>query len=127
MTKHKELTNEILLYLHKTYPKQLRAWEIDTGSAYAKYSVKEALKEISLTNATKKLRTIFYGKKGHPDITGVCNGHWFGIEVKIMPDKQNPEQVKFQEAIEKVGGLYILYKDTLPMEEQLLCLRRLII
>ena len=123
MTKHKRLVNEILLYLHKTYGHSLRAWEIDTGQAYAKYSVKRALK----TKNYKELKTIFYGKKGHPDITGICNGHWFGVEVKVMPDTQNPEQIKFQKMVETHGGIYILFKDTLPMEEQLLCLRQLII
>ena len=128
MTKHKMYVNQIMLYLNQEYPKTLRCWEIDTGQAFAKFSVFKALeilfKRKSPELARKELRTIFYGKKGHPDITGIINGRWFGIEVKIKNDSQNENQIKFQKMIEDKDGIYLLVDDKSPMEEQLKCLRQ---
>ena len=50
--------------------------------------------------------------KGVPDILGVMRGGRFvGIEVKTDTGRQSDDQQIFQEAIEAVGGLYILARD----------------
>lgn len=139
MTAHKEKVSEVLDWLHREYMGELRAWEIDTGQAYAKYSAIEAIHravhsmiagrrpEQAAAEGRRKLRTIAYGLKGHPDITGLINGHWFGIEVKIKKDKQSADQKKFQQFVERMGGTYILVRfdsKQTPLEEQLKCLKQ---
>ena len=47
------------------------------------------------------------GKKGCPDICGVMNGKFIGIEVKIGKNKLSPFQKQAQEDIERSGGIYV--------------------
>ena len=65
------------------------------------------------TGAFKTERGGFYtfGMAGSPDIIAIIKGIYVGIEVKgtdIKKSKQNDNQIKFQEMLEKAGGLYIL-------------------
>lgn len=62
------------------------------------------------TGATKTERGGFlrYGFPGSPDIICVIRGQFVGIEVKAKGEKQNENQVNFQKALEKAGGVYIL-------------------
>jgi len=128
MTPHKVLVNKTLLYIHKDFV-GLRAWEIDTGQAYALFSVKRCLQEYKRTNsvtaAMKVLVRIAYGKKGHPDITGIYKGIWIGIEIKTGKDKQRKEQKAFEEMITRAGGVYILLTDKKSIESQLKKLDRI--
>jgi hypothetical protein len=48
------------------------------------------------------------GKKGLPDICGVMNGKFYGIEVKFGKNKLSTFQKQAQEEIEKAGGIYVV-------------------
>ena len=126
MTRHKKVVNELLLYLHAEMGDRLRCWEIDTGQAYAIHTVMRALQTLlrtrSMYKAKRELRRLFYGKKGHPDITGLIDGRWFGIEVKIDEDVQNESQKNFEAMIHQFGGIYLIHHSSQPMEETLSCL-----
>jgi hypothetical protein len=49
-------------------------------------------------------------KKGIPDIIGVIDGRFVGIEVKIGKDRQSQYQVNVQREIENAGGVYFIAK-----------------
>jgi hypothetical protein len=51
------------------------------------------------------------GTKGSADISATIKGRSVKIEVKIGKDKMSEDQVKYQEAIEKAGGIYYIAKD----------------
>jgi hypothetical protein len=48
------------------------------------------------------------GPPGIADIVGVIDGRGVFVEVKTKTGKQREAQRKFQKAIEKAGGIYIL-------------------
>lgn len=63
-------------------------------------------------------RTIGSGKwipgstaKGTADISATVQGRSVKIEVKIGKDRQSPDQVAYQQKIEKAGGVYIICKN----------------
>lgn len=60
--------------------------------------------------AQKKARFVRFGLKGQADITGVIapTGRFLAIEAKNEAGRQTADQKKFQRAVEKYGGLYIL-------------------
>ena len=84
--KHSDLVNEILLYLSPLG----MAWSNSTGA---------------IKTEDRFLR---YGLKGSADILACIDGRFIAVEAKCGPDKQRPEQIRFQAAIEKAGGVYIL-------------------
>jgi hypothetical protein len=49
-------------------------------------------------------------KKGTPDISVVLNGYAIFIEIK-MKDKQSPDQMKQEQAIQRAGGYYFIVRD----------------
>lgn len=49
--------------------------------------------------------------KGSADISAVIAGRSVKVEVKIGPDRQSDVQRRYQEAIERAGGLYIIAKN----------------
>lgn len=51
-----------------------------------------------------------FGTPGAPDIVAVIGGQYIGIEVKDLKAKQNANQIKFQESLEKAGGRYLLVR-----------------
>ncbi len=51
------------------------------------------------------------GTKGSADISATIKGRSVKIEVKIGKDKMSEDQFKYQEAIEKAGGIYYIAKD----------------
>ncbi len=71
----------------------------------------------AVTNIVGFKRTIGSGKwipgtttPGSADISATIFGRSVKIEVKIGRDKQSPQQVKYQQDIEKAGGVYIIAK-----------------
>ncbi len=48
------------------------------------------------------------GPPGIADIVGVLNGRAVFVEVKTATGKQRDVQKKFQQAVEKAGGIYIV-------------------
>ena len=51
------------------------------------------------------------GTKGSADISAIINGKSVKIEVKYGKDRQSDDQKKYQENIERAGGVYIIAKD----------------
>ena len=51
------------------------------------------------------------GTKGSADISATIKGRSVKIEVKIGKDRQSDHQKRYQEMIERAGGVYIIAKD----------------
>ena len=51
------------------------------------------------------------GTKGSADISATINGKSIKIEVKIGKDRQSDDQKRYQEMIERAGGIYYIAKD----------------
>ena len=51
------------------------------------------------------------GTKGSADISATIKGRSVKIEVKVGKDRQSQAQKKYQEMIEKAGGVYIIARD----------------
>ena len=49
-------------------------------------------------------------KKGVPDIIGIINGRFIGIEVKIGKDRQSADQKEIEKEINAAGGVYFIAK-----------------
>jgi hypothetical protein len=49
-------------------------------------------------------------RKGVPDIIGIINGRFFGIEVKIGADRQSADQKEIEREINDAGGVYFVAK-----------------
>jgi hypothetical protein len=51
------------------------------------------------------------GTKGSADISATINGRSVKIEIKIGADRQSEDQKRYQESIEKAGGVYMIVKN----------------
>ena len=51
------------------------------------------------------------GTKGSADISSTINGRSVKIEIKYGKDRQSDDQIRYQEMIEKAGGIYIIVKN----------------
>ena len=51
------------------------------------------------------------GTKGSADISATINGRSVKIEIKYGKDRQSDDQIRYQEMIEKAGGIYIIVKN----------------
>jgi len=51
------------------------------------------------------------GTKGSADISATINGMSVKIEIKIGKDRQSEHQKKYQDIIERAGGVYIIARD----------------
>lgn len=49
-------------------------------------------------------------RRGIPDIIGIIDGRFFGIEVKIGKDRQSEYQKEIEEEINNAGGVYFIAK-----------------
>lgn len=60
----------------------------------------------------QKLKTYRKGvqRRGIPDIIGIINGRFFGIEVKIGQDRQSTYQKEIEQEINNAGGVYFIAK-----------------
>jgi len=56
-------------------------------------------------------RIIRFGLKGSSDIIGIYKGLFLGIEVKTGSAKQSKDQKRFQNMIDKMGGIYVVITD----------------
>lgn len=50
-------------------------------------------------------------RKGIPDIIGIINGQFFGVEVKIGKDKQSADQRVIEVEINDAGGIYYIARN----------------
>jgi len=67
-------------------------------------------KSYTAKNGSVRKGFIAYGTPGAPDILAVIKGKYVGIEIKDTKGTQSEDQVKFQEALEKAGGTYLLIR-----------------
>ena len=51
------------------------------------------------------------GTKGSADISATINGRSVKLEIKYGKDRQSDDQIRYQEMIEKAGGIYIIVKN----------------
>lgn len=60
----------------------------------------------------KRLGTYRKGvvRKGVPDIIGIIDGRFYGIEVKIGKDRQSADQKEVEREIKEAGGVYFIAK-----------------
>jgi len=49
-------------------------------------------------------------RRGIPDIIGIINGRFIGIEVKIGKDRQSADQKEVEKEINDAGGVYFIAK-----------------
>jgi len=49
-------------------------------------------------------------RKGIPDIIGIIDGRFIGIEVKIGKDRQSADQKEIEKEINENGGVYFIAK-----------------
>lgn len=59
------------------------------------------------------------GRKGCPDICGVINGKFIGIEIKVGKNKLSVFQKKAKENIENAGGEYWEVRSLADVEKRL--------
>jgi hypothetical protein len=71
-----------------------------------------------VTDVIGRQRTIGSGKwikgsstKGTADISATIKGKSIKIEIKYGKDRQSQEQMRYQLAIEKAGGVYLIVRD----------------
>lgn len=58
------------------------------------------------------------GTNGTADISAIFKGINLRIEVKIGKDRQSEDQKKYQESIERSGGIYMIAKDFKGFKEE---------
>src|SRR5690606_31377437 len=83
----------ILLALQREWPEAMW-WVNKTGTAWTRDGS----------------RPISYGLKGSSDILGCVNGRMICAEVKTPVGRQSEEQRRFEKAIQRAGGVYVLAK-----------------
>ena len=64
-------------------------------------------------------RLVKVGLPGASDLVACINGRFYGIEVKVGRDRQRLAQKKFQAAVERAGGKYVLARFPSPGVEAL--------
>ena len=58
----------------------------------------------------KKVHRKGVQRKGIPDIIGIIDGKFYGIEVKIGKDRQSADQKEIEKEINDSGGVYFIAK-----------------
>lgn len=65
------------------------------------------------------------GIPGVPDICGIAkDGRFLGIEIKVLPDKLNPDQIDFQKFCDDVNAIYIVFTDRADINDLIELLKR---
>ena len=88
-----ELTKTIIWDMY--HVRQGVAYRINNGAVY---------------DVKKKVYRKGVQRKGIPDIIGIINGRFFGIEVKIGADRQSADQKEIEREINDAGGVYFVAK-----------------
>ena len=88
-----ELTKTIIWDMY--HVRQGVAYRINNGAVY---------------DVKKKVYRKGVQRKGVPDIIGIIDGRFFGIEVKIGADRQSADQKEIEKEINHAGGVYFVAK-----------------
>lgn len=86
---------QILLALQAEWPDAMW-WVNRTGTAWTKDGS----------------RPVTYGLKGSSDILGCLEGMMICVEVKTEDGRQEESQVRFEAAIKRAGGVYVLARSS---------------
>ena len=62
------------------------------------------------TTLKKRVYRAGVQRKGVPDIIGIIDGRFIGIEVKIGADRQSADQKEIEKEIGEAGGVYFIAK-----------------
>jgi hypothetical protein len=65
---------------------------------------------VGLFRTLEDERRVKVGREGVADILACIGGRFVAVEVKVGHDRQRPDQIAFQRAIEAANGLYVLAK-----------------
>lgn len=95
----------------------VRIWRCNTGVGvgWGEFAdIKRAVMQGRITDAIKimsRIRPITFGVKGQADVAGIGpGGVRIEIEMKFGRGKQSDQQKKYQQMIERMGGIYIVAK-----------------
>ena len=92
---HQELVEKIIGEFYKHFP-DFRIWKNASGVGYGLGG-----------------GIVRFGLKGSADLIGLTNtGRFLAIEAKTGKAKQSEDQKNFESMIKKLGGLYVLIKDS---------------
>lgn len=93
---------------------KFEGWQAERISTTGKYIDSRE----QFTDVLGRTRTIGSGKfipgqgtKGSADISATIRGRSVKIEIKFGKDRQSDAQKRYQEQIEKAGGIYIIVKE----------------
>lgn len=118
-----KLANELKAQKHPDVPsfalvkkafKDVTANELTKTIIFDMYWVREGLAYRINNGAIYDTKRQVYRKgvqrKGIPDIIGIINGRFIGIEVKIGRDRQSADQKEIEKEIKEAGGVYFIAK-----------------
>jgi hypothetical protein len=118
-----KLANELKAEKHPDVPsfalvkkafKDATANELTKTIIFDMYWVREGLAYRINNGAIYDTKRQVYRKgvqrKGIPDIIGIINGRFIGIEVKIGRDRQSADQKEVEREINEAGGVYFIAK-----------------
>ena len=92
--KHQDTLKTALINLSQL--EYCRAWSNNTG----------------VGRDLKSERIIRFGLKGSSDIIGIYKGRFLAVEIKTGNAVQSDQQKKFQKMVCKLGGIYVVIRDT---------------
>lgn len=109
----KAIQNDVLVKV--TALPETMAWRNNSGEAWqgkrARFYPGTDIPVPPGTVVLVDARPVSFGLTGSADIIGATAGRPLAIEVKDATGRQSEEQIRFQVAWEKVGGLYLLVRD----------------
>ncbi|WP_316979211.1 hypothetical protein [Shumkonia mesophila] len=94
----------------------LLVWDHPTGSALSPDILRHVVQEnwvgrrlADVLKPGRDYRRIAYGLDGSSDLVGILpGGRFLGCEIKTPDGTQQPNQKKFEAAVNRVGGIYIV-------------------
>ncbi len=109
------ITKKILLEIPRAFPGS-RLWRANTGAGVPYSVVREAIRLLTQGNIAEcvaylsRQRTVTFGIPGQADTSGILapNGRRLEIEVKNAGDRMRPEQITFQQMVQRTGGVYVV-------------------
>jgi hypothetical protein len=130
MSERKE-QQRTLLMLSQTYAPHGLFWTADVLTGVPISSIKSLPARAKKAYASgglkavldlfRRLPVLTAGIEGGPDIQGSLHGLWIGIEMKSKTGRQRESQARFQRAVEKAGGIYIIARSA---EQAIQCLEQ---
>jgi hypothetical protein len=93
---------------------QLNGWQAERINTMGR-PIDNRKQVTDVIGRTKTVGSLTWGKstatKGSADISATIMGRSVKLEVKYGKDRQSPEQKRYQEMIERSGGVYIIVRD----------------